>query len=402
MEINKDGVYSLLKYVSEGILISDNTGKIITVNPAVERIFGYKNEELIGNKIEILVPNRYAEKHKTHRKNYYKNPAPRSMGERDDIYGRRKDGTEVPLEISLSQFGSSNNGEKFTIAFIIDISNRKIAELKQKEYSAQLKKEVELRTIKLREVIGDLEKTKASLYKSLVKEKELNMLKSRFVSTASHEFRTPLTTILSSLSLIKKYGELNKPEMQEKHMERIRSSANNLTDILDDILSISKLEEGKIQLSIEEFDIKAFTSEIVNEMQYEAKKGQEIHYHHEGEELNVMLDKKILRHIMLNLLSNAIKFSDEPKPIKVNTSVSKRGIKIQVEDEGIGLSETDQKHLFERFFRGQNASSIKGTGLGLYIVSKYVELLGGKIEFKSKLKEGTTFFINISKSKSNA
>lgn len=273
------------------------------------------------------------------------------------------------------------------------ISNHK--QLKEiTRLNTYLEKRVADRTIILEEAIKELNKTKDELSESLKTEKELNELKSRFVSMASHEFRTPLATILSSLSLITLYGENNDKEKQTKHINRIKSSITHLTDILNDVLSLSKLEEGIIIFNPEKINIKEFFSHIVKEVEGIVKEGQEIIITHSGN-TDAVIDKKNIRHVLLNLLSNAIKFTPEGKRIELNAIVSDKEIEIIVKDNGIGISEDDQKYLFQRFFRASNASSIQGTGLGLSIVSKYIEMHNGTIECESVLDEGTKFTIKL-------
>lgn len=211
---------------------------------------------------------------------------------------------------------------------------------------------------------------------------------------ASHEFRTPLATILSSVSLVTKYGETGEKENQLRHIRRIKTSITHLTDILNDMLSLSKLEEGKITASPELFNIAEFTTLVVQELQAVAKTGQIIYYHHSGV-LEVYLDSKILKNILFNLVSNAIKFSPESKPIEISTDVNNLTIEIKVKDYGVGIPEEDQEHLFERFFRGHNVTNIQGTGLGLNIVGRYVELMNGTITFDSKYEQGTIFIIKL-------
>jgi len=263
-----------------------------------------------------------------------------------------------------------------------------------KTTNSKLEERVKERSEVLESALRKLKKSEAELQKSLEHEKELNELKTRFVSTASHEFRTPLTTILSSISLVSKYGEQNDKEKQNKHIDRIKYSVMHLTDILNDVLSLSKLEEGGIKALFEKFAVKSLVSDVVREMQLIAKLNQKIQYHHYGQD-EILLDKKTLKHILFNLVSNAIKFSDEDSIVNVITEVKDSIFLIKVKDSGIGIPVEDQKHLFERFFRGNNVSAIQGTGLGLNIVAKYVELMNGKIDFISEVGEGTTFSIEF-------
>jgi PAS domain S-box-containing protein len=388
----KEGLEALFNFATEGIIVSDTKGLIIRANPSAEKLFGYSKNEMLGKPVETLVPHKMASKHQHHRTEFNENPHARSMGKGLDLWGVKKDKTEFPVEISLSPYETTEG--KFIIAFIIDITQRKQSEERLKNYSAELERQVSNRTLILQEAIGELEKTKKDLHDALEKEKELSELKSRFVSMASHEFRTPLATILSSLSLVTKYGEMDDKEKQNKHITRIKSSINNLTDILNDFLSASKLEEGRVENNPVELNLKKFISDTISEMQTLVKDGQTITYRHSGEE-TTRLDPKFLKNILFNLISNAIKFSGEKKQIRL-TSLNEKGLmKITVKDEGIGISKDDQEHLFERFFRGRNASYIQGTGLGLNIVAKYVEVLNGHIEFKSEENKGTSFMITL-------
>lgn len=390
---SKSGLTALFEHATEGILVANSEGIIVKVNPAAEKLFRYDKDELLGLKVDALVPRRLAEKHVKNRENYGKSPHPRTMGSGLDLFGQRKDGSEFPVEISLSPF--TNDEGKFVIAFIVDITTRKEAEKKLQNYSWELEKEVEQRTLILSEAIAELEKIKEELNIALAKEKELNDLKSRFVSMVSHEFRTPLATILSSLSLVRKYRENNDLEKQDKHMDRIKISVYNLTDILNDVLSLSKLEEGKVTVSAEEMDVTDFVNEVLQDVQTIAKNGQKLEYEHTDGEKFANLDKKILRHILFNLVTNAIKFSPEHKPVIIHTSIIGNKFFLSVQDHGIGISEEDQKHLFESFFRGENAVNIQGTGLGLNIVSRYVDLLEGTIRLDSQLDKGSRFTIQI-------
>jgi len=235
---------------------------------------------------------------------------------------------------------------------------------------------------------------------ALNKERELNELKSRFVSMASHEFRTPLATILSSVNLVNRYAETNNTDGISKHVGRIRSSVRNLTSILNDFLSLEKLEQGKIKFTAEEFSMCELARSVTEEISSMTKEGQEI-------QLNCCpnpgacafglingLDPQLIRNILFNLLSNAVKYSKEHSVIILTIEIG-QNLTITVEDQGIGIPLEEQQHLFERFFRAKNATHIQGTGLGLNIVQKHVDLMGGTINFKSKIAEGTTFVISL-------
>lgn len=388
---SKQGIDALFLYATEGILITDERGEILRVNPSAGKLFGYAEDDLIGKKIEVLIPKRFS-KHQDHREKYNQNPHPRSMGAGMELYGLKKDGSELPVEISLSPYTTADG--KFVVAFIIDITLRKQAEERLKNYSAELERQVNNRTLILEEAIQELQQTKKDLHNALNKERELNELKSRFVSMASHEFRTPLTTMMSSLSLVSKYKDNNDKENHSKHVGKIKTSINDLTDILNDFLSISKLEEGKIENIPEEINLKLFINDIITEMSAMATNGQKLIQDHSGSD-TVHLDKKLLKNVMFNFISNALKFSPEGGLIEITSQATDTSVKISIKDNGIGISKEDQKHLFERFFRGHNATHIQGTGLGLNIVAKYAELMNASLDFESKENKGTTFIIII-------
>ena len=242
--------------------------------------------------------------------------------------------------------------------------------------------------------VAEQKRVEVQLKEALQKEIKLGEMKSRFVSMASHEFRTPLSTISSSAFLAKKYAALDQQPKREKHLDTILSSVGLLTNILNDFLSVGKIEEGKMPVNHHNLDIKKQTEQIIDGLSASKKVGQKIEYSHKGEQI-IYLDGHIYNNILNNLLSNAIKFSPKNSPITVTTVVEKQKIEIQVKDEGIGISSEDQKSLMERFHRGTNATHIQGTGLGLHIVSKYVERLNGKIYWESKENEGTTFCISL-------
>lgn len=266
----------------------------------------------------------------------------------------------------------------------------------------ELEERVEQRTFQLAEAIRKLEETNKSLFeaekevrKALQKEKELNELKSRFVTTASHEFRTPLSTVLSSASLISKYKTTEDDEKRQKHVDRIKSAVSNLTVILNDFLSISRIEEGKTSNLPVLFDFPALALEVKDEMQDYLKHGQQIIFAHEGEAKQVMLDKQLMKNILINLLSNASKYSDEAMPIHLRTKITPEIVNLEVQDAGYGIPREDQGRLFSPFFRAGNVSGIQGTGLGLNIVKRYIELMGGILAFQSRENEGSTFTVTF-------
>jgi PAS domain S-box-containing protein len=242
--------------------------------------------------------------------------------------------------------------------------------------------------------ITENKRLQESLYNTIAQEKRLNELKSRFVTMASHEFRTPLSTILSSVFLMESYsGELYE-EKKYVHISRIKRTVNILTEILNDFLRLSKLDEGMIEMILSEVNLQEQISEVLKELQPVTRKGQRVSYHHSGLQLGILLDKNLLRSILMNLLSNAIKYSPEGDEIELSTVVSDHDMLINVTDHGIGIAPEERKHIFQRFFRALNAVNIEGTGLGLHIVKRYVELMRGTIDFVSQGGQ-TTFSVKI-------
>jgi PAS domain S-box-containing protein len=385
---------ALFNHASMGIVVVNSKAQIQSVNPFALKLFGYTIEELIGKQIELLIPMRFHHKHEAHRNGYIKKPNNRPMGVGLDLFAIKKDGTEFPIEVSLGNY--DNNGEKNVIAFVSDISIRKMAEAEVEKLNNDLEGAIEQRTKELTDTMHALEKSKEELLISLTKEKELSELKSRFVSMASHEFRTPLSTVLSSSYLIQKYLTTEDQPRREKHLQRIVSSVNMLTDILNDFLSVGKIEEGKIQVRLSEFNIEDHINAIFLEIKHNLKKGQKIIYNHHGD-VDVLMDPSLFKHIIMNLVSNASKFSPENTTIEIQTDSNNKWLTLTVKDHGMGISIEDQKHLMVRFFRGTNAGNIQGTGLGLHIIAKYAELMYGIVSCESELEKGTTFKIIFTK-----
>ena len=646
-----------------GILVTDGNGRITTINPFALNEFGYSEKELIGKKVEILIPERFYHKHIHHREKYAENPQNRPIGLGIDLFGVRKDGTEFPVEVSLGHYTS--NGNDYVIAFITNISVRKAAESEIEKLNTELENTVARRTKDLQKAMQQLEKSndrlenvltfqktlldtagamiiatdengiislfnpeavlnlqyseeeiinletpvlfhdkkelererkvlqkelgiifknsfevliakarqniheerqcnyvrkdgtsfpvlltttilrdgrrniigymkvavdiserikaekelknveqlflqllhnypdgaisiidknfhfvytggelhkrlhsdieqligkemyprfpeplrkiifvilenvfqektfisdfelpypisdrtyimdafplmeedgsvnnigviiknisklkraEEGLREALKKERNLGELKSRFVSMASHEFRTPLSTVLSSAYLIEKYTSNEDQPKREKHLQRIVSSVNMLTDILNDFLSLGKMEEGKLQAKFSEFNVEEMIQATLEEIKNNLKKEQQINYQHEGNP-NVFLDRSLLKHIVMNLISNASKFSSATSAIDIKTNNQDEHIVLSVKDYGMGISKEDQQHLMERFFRGANAGNIQGTGLGLHIISKYAEMMNGNIECKSQLEKGTEFTVTFNTKK---
>lgn len=242
--------------------------------------------------------------------------------------------------------------------------------------------------------ISHLKMAEEELKVSLEKEKELSEMKSRFITMASHEFRTPLSTMLLSVQLLKKYQTNEAQDKVDKHLGRIESSIHVLNDILNDFLNVGKIQEGKYVYSPVSFNIREHITSIIKEFEHAGQEGQRISYKHSGNEM-VFLDPFLSQHIITNLISNAIKFSTKKALVEVETAWLNDRLVLSVKDHGIGIPNEYRQHLFEQFYRASNATNIQGTGLGLYTVNKYVELMNGTIRYTSKLEKGTCFEVTL-------
>ncbi len=519
---------------SIGILITNKSGQIISANPFLLKLFGYEKEELAYQKIDLLIPKRFHQNHKSHVEGFVQKPIGRPMGTGMDLYGIKKNKEEFPVEISLSNYIFEK--EEYLVAFVSDATEKKIVTKKlmddnekilaiNNNFSNQVNthfKELEFINKKLEDVLSyqnaifnnmsmmlfvmnknglisfankvcylitgytkeelidhkspvifldkeeldscrkfvkhnyglaitkdidlfnlmaekniikekecliinkngtntpslltinpikdnnnelngylgiafDISKIKEAeevQKTALKKEKELGLLKSRFISIASHEFKTPLSTILSSAFLAKNYTQTEEQSKRNKHLHRITTSVNLLTDILNEFLNVGKIEEGKIFIKFESFDLIALAEDLIKYLSVNMKRGQNIRFNKLGER-HVHLDINLIRNILINLLSNAIKYSSENSELELLISNDKNDITISVKDHGIGIPKEDLQHLMERFFRSSNVSNIPGTGLGLHIVNRYVEELKGTINIESEINNGTTVTIKL-------
>lgn len=402
--------HSVFESAIDGIIIINQKGVIVDVNDATCKLFLYNKSELLGNKVNTLMPEEHAVKHDSYINNYQSTRKPKIIGIGREVVGKKKDGIFFPFWLAVNEI-NLDSGVYYT-GFIHDLTLVKQVEKELVSLNEGLEKKVVERTYDLEKVVNQLlqlnkkledevlarkftenqlKEREAELKKSLEKEKELGELKSRFVSMASHEFRTPLSTIFSSASLINKYKDENTQPQREKHIAKIKSSVTHLTNILNDFLSISKLEEGKINIRWIECNLYDLVNDITEEIKpiILTEKTFNIKINLTNEVLST--DPLIVKNILFNLISNAIKYTKSNGLIELTVDELENFVRISVHDNGIGIPENDQKHLFDRFFRAVNASNIEGTGLGLFIVKKYTELLQGKISFKSEEGQGTTF-----------
>ncbi len=384
---------AIIENAIDGIITTDDSGNIESINPSGCSLFGYKAEDVIGQNISMLMPPPSHEPPDKLLKNFESVGHLSKIGKLREVTGLRKDGVSFPFRLGISEVQFS--GRKIYTGFIHDLSREKEAEERLKGYASHLEEQVEERTQLLKESVTALEDAKEKVSFSLEKEKELGQLKSRFVSMASHEFRTPLSSIQLSAILIEKYMQQADEENVSKHIGKIKMSVGNLTGILNDFLSLERLEAGKIEPILAEFDLVKFSEEITEEMQLVAKQNQQIIYQHTGTLSTVKLDQALLKNCVINLISNAIKYSGENTFIEFNTEIVGPLLTVVIKDNGIGIPENDQKHLFEAFFRAHNTGNIPGTGLGLNIVTRYTRLMNGQVKFISVVNEGASFTLSF-------
>lgn len=404
---------SIFTTAIDGIFLINEGGTILMCNEAGHRLFGYRQGELVGKDISILMPSPHALQHKIYVSNYLHTRRKKIIGIGREIEGLRKDGTKFSARLAVSEIIIDDNF--FFTGIIHDLTDIKKAEHELSLLNHELEKMVADRTSELQDAINRLldtnlllnqsiEKHKASetallstrdeLKKSLEKEIELSLLKSRFISMASHEFKTPLSSILSSAALISRYTSCDQQADRERHVERIKSSVSHLNTILTDFLSAARLEEGKLTPKPVTFQLDELFNELREELAGLLKTGQQMHVHYKDHDLSMLSDKNIVRNILYNVMSNAIKYSGEHT--KIDCLVTRRGnaFVISIRDEGVGIPKSERKFVGTRFFRASNVSHLQGTGLGLNIVRSYLHALKGTIALKSH-ERGTTFTLTI-------
>ena len=231
---------------------------------------------------------------------------------------------------------------------------------------------------------------KDNIQSAYEKEKELNIMKTRFMSMISHEFRTPLTVIVSSSDIMKLESENDNSEKIQKQSLKIRNSVKQMTSLIDDVIAFNNTESSTYILRIDEIEICNLIQEIISEQKLTYKSSVNVVCDSNNNPLNMYSDKRILRHILSNLIGNAVKYTPSDKNISVNIKKMQNIVKIQISDKGIGIPPSDIENIWEPFFRGSNIRNISGTGFGLYIVKDFVTKLGGEINITSKINEGTT------------
>ncbi|MCP4884082.1 MAG: PAS domain S-box protein [Flavobacteriales bacterium] len=390
----------------EGLCITNEEGRIVIINSAFEEIFGYDEAELLGKKIERLIPESHRRLHIKHFQNYLKSPKKYKKGKGREFIGLHKNGRILDLEIGLNYF--EYEGVLFAKALVSEIGTRKQKELRIKEKNRNLEFEVQERTSQLIRVVSKLEssnlKLKEKIKEKIIaenqakiafeKEKELNMMQKKFISMVSHEFKTPLSGMMTSASLIEKYNETQGNKNISNHAGTVKRLVIQMNSILDDFISLEKTESENYPLQLSKFKFYDLINKIVNDAQVILKEGQRIEVTPCEMPIEVWQDKKVVEIIVNNILYNAIKYSPIHCVIKIKIRRNDL-LKISVEDPGIGIPKEAQKHIFDRFFRANNALTIQGTGIGLNTVKRYLDQLNGSIEIKSEENQGTKVILKL-------
>jgi signal transduction histidine kinase len=288
-----------------------------------------------------------------------------------------------------------------TIRYAIERTKiRQLLNHKEKQLQTaneNLERRVEERTSELKQANEQLRGLEAQLREALAQEKELSELKSRIITTISHEYRTPLTTIFSSAEMLQAYRHKWDEDKQLKHFGRIQSAVKHMVALVDDVLFLNKAEFEKLEFNPAPLNLEAFFGELIDELQSTVGNQYSLTFTSLSDCTKAYLDAKLLRQILSNLLSNAIKYSPEGGKVQVRLTCEENKVIFQVEDEGIGIPTEDQDNLFKSFSRATNVGTIAGTGLGLSIVKKCVDLHGGQIAVESQVGVGTKFTVSLPK-----
>ena len=410
MLTEKQNIFNILfEAIPEGAIIVDKEQYIVAANFSTEKMFGFEKGELSNESLKILIPPRYLTTYNKHF-NYFIKTSSLNLSKRViNLYGFKKNKKEFPIELSFNSFSFYDS--IYLLALIIDVTTRKESEEKIEKLNAELENKIIQKTAELNNTINQLKKVNFKYKKEINKrieienkmktalenEKVLNNLKTKFLSMVSHEFKTPLSGILTSTILLEKYQLTSQQSKREKHLKTITNKVYYLDNILNDFLSIERIDSSNINYKLTTFNL----SKVINEVVYNAnmllKTGQKINIPQDSDDYMIYQDEKILEIILSNLIHNAIKYSPENSNIDVEIEQDAENIQFKIIDKGIGIPHNDQQFIFNRYFRAENVLNTQGTGIGLNIVKSHVENLGGSISFNSTENSGSTFIVKLPK-----
>lgn len=372
----------ILNAVGEGVYGLDLAGKVTFVNPAAAAMIDWPIEELIGQSMHTVMHHSHPDGSPYHRED-----CPIYQAFQDGSIHRvthevfwRKDGTSFPVEYISTPMRDESEQLIGAVITFRDITQRRWAEEVLRRTNEELEHKVEARTAKLRKANRQL--------------RELNEMRSRFVSMVCHEFRNPLNNISLLVSSLNRYDGQLSLEQKTEYLEDVKTNVERMTQMIDDILVIGKIEAKVLNVQPQNIDIVAFCHDLINEQEH-LRRQQPIQLLYPEPSMVFYLDPQLLRSILSNLLSNAIRYTAADKEILLKLERQPDGIILEVCDRGIGIPPEDRPHLFEPFHRGRNVSNIPGTGLGLSIVKQFVELQKGSIQVSSQVEQGTTFTISL-------
>lgn len=375
---------TILHSTSDAVIATDETGSITYINPVAETMTGWQSVEALGksitevvqifdevtdtleeNPVMLLLAGKIINSWENHRVLIARN-------------GRR-----IPIADSVSPMRKESDTTKGAVLVFWNISERRKAEA------------LELEKVRLSTEIIEREKAELEVRKALIVEQQLNELKSRLIATISHEYRTPLAVILTSTELLKRYGPKLSEEKRETYLDRIQSGVRQMAQLVDDVLTFGKIESGEIELNLELLNVEEFCRALIKDRQNQVGDQYHINFTVRGFIDYVNLDKELLQNIVINLLANAIKYSAKGTSIDCLLVGDKERVIFQVKDRGIGIPKIDQARLFSPFFRASNVSTVGGTGMGLSIVKKCVDLHQGEIAIESEVDVGTTVTVSL-------
>ena len=405
--LNPNIFEKLFNNIPEGLLIVNDNQQIVLLNSSIETLFGYKKDELISQPFNTLIPEKFHSVTSKYFETYIKSSNSDNLLSFFNSLVINKYNKTFIVEIKLSTF--KIDGKSNIIALISEISSRKKSEKRTTMLNAQLEGIVKQRTKQLSNTINTLKELNKNyeleikkriegelkIKASLKKEKELNELKTKFLSMVSHEFKTPLSGILTSTMLLKKYNLSEQQEKRDKHINTIANKVHYLNNIINDFLSIERINTNNVVYKFSTFNL----SKIVNEVVYNAnmllKRGQKINIPRNTDEFILYQDEMFLELALSNLINNAVKYSSENSTIDIAIKTKNKNIEFKISDDGIGIPKKDQKFIFNRYFRAENALNSQGTGIGLNIVKSHLENLGGSIQFTSIENQGSTFTFDL-------